>query len=415
MEFRSVSTDQIHPATYNPRKRLRPGDPDYERLARSIDEFGCVEPLVWNERTGNLVGGHQRFNVLRERGITEFEVSVVDLDDDRERALNVALNKITGAWDTRKLAELLDELCDVDDFDVTLTGFDVPEARDLIAGVLGEDDADAVEAAPTGKTTTRPGELILLGDHRLVCGDCADPSIIELALDGAAPDLIHTDPPYNVAYDAKRRPTKTGAAWRAIESDDLDRSAYAEFLGRTVGAALDRLRPGGSAYIWNGHRQFGLMHELYERHGCHASCVITWAKESFAPGFGDYNEQTEFCLYGWKRGGKHAFRGPANASTLWDVPRERHTSHPTQKPVALAERAIAHGSGPNQTVFDPFLGSGTTLIAAERLQRRCIGLELDPAYCDVIVRRYLAIAKNPDPELVARYTAEQPDAAGVRS
>ncbi len=135
MDLHSIPIDRINPAPYNPRRDLQPGDPDYEKLARSIDEFGCVEPLVWNRRTGHLVGGHQRFKVLLARGATEVEVSVVDLPPDREKALNIALNKISGDWDPRKLAELLDELVQVPDFDVELTGFDLPDADALIAEV----------------------------------------------------------------------------------------------------------------------------------------------------------------------------------------------------------------------------------------------------------------------------------------
>ncbi len=172
MHIERIPIDRINPAPYNPRLDLAPGDPEYQKLKRSIDEFGCVEPLVWNQRTGNLVGGHQRLKVLLAQGDTEADVSVVDLPPQREKALNIALNKISGDWDPRKLAELLDELVRLPDFDIELTGFDLPDADALIAEVLQsspdkEEDFD-VDAAlqPDQPAVTQPGDLIELGPRR---------------------------------------------------------------------------------------------------------------------------------------------------------------------------------------------------------------------------------------------------------
>jgi len=181
MHIESVPIERINPAVYNPRIDIQPGDRDYDRLQRSMDEFGFVEPLVWNRRTGNLVGGHQRLKILAARGVGRIEVSVVDLPLEREQALNVALNKIGGDWDERKLADLLTGLAQIPDFDVSLTGFDATEMTQLLDRLETldhEDDfdlADALEAAQDRPPVTAPGELIELGRHRLLCGDAAKP------------------------------------------------------------------------------------------------------------------------------------------------------------------------------------------------------------------------------------------------
>lgn len=412
MHIESIPIERINPAAYNPRLDLKPGDRDYDQLERSMDEFGFVEPLVWNRRTGNLVGGHQRLKILQSRGIKQIEVSVVDLPLEREQALNVALNKIGGDWDERKLADLLTGLAEIPDFDVSLTGFDATEITNLLdrlEALDNEDDfdlADALAAGADQPPVTAPGELIALGNHRLLCGDSAKIAEVERLLAGTRADLVFTDPPYNVDYYGGSRPTpkkarpKRSRSWGRIYMDDLSQEDYEQWLGQVMQNMHTALAPGGSFYIWNGHRQFGPMHALLTAAGSHISCVIVWAKESFAIGYGDYNQQTEFCLYGWqaqpKSTGKkavHRWYGPTNESTLWQIHRDRTREyrHPTQKPLALAERALRNSSRRGECVLDLFLGSGSTLIAAERLERRCYGLEIDPRYCDAIVRRYLAL------------------------
>jgi ParB-like chromosome segregation protein Spo0J len=212
MRIESIPIERINPAAYNPRIDLQPGDPDYDRLQRSMDEFGFVEPLVWNRRTGNLVGGHQRLKILAAQGVHCIDVSVVDLPPERERALNVALNKIGGDWDERKLADLLTGLAEIPDFDVSLTGFDSTEITHLLDRLeaLGDEDdfdlGDALDAAGGRPLVTAPGELIELGRHRLLCGDAARPEDVERLLEGAKADLVFTDPPYNVNYYGRNRP-----------------------------------------------------------------------------------------------------------------------------------------------------------------------------------------------------------------
>lgn len=420
-QFRRVPLHLINPAPYNPRVDLKPGDPRYEKLRRSIEDFGLVEPLVWNEQTGNLVGGHQRLRVLTEQGVQDVEVVVVDLTPEREKALNLALNKIQGDWDQEKLGLLLDELSKIPEFDFGATGFDLPDIQALVASALHttlaekEETFDVAKAfQEEGPAITKPGELIELGRHRVLCGDSSDPNSIRRVVDGSSAHLLFTDPPYNVSYLGGNRPSpqkarpKRSRAWKRIYGDNLSQEEYSVWLGKVFTNVKPVLAPGAPLYIWNGHRQFGPMHELLGKLGVKVSCVITWAKPNFAIGFADYQQQTEFCLYGWiEENGAHRWFGPTNESTLWEIDRDptKTYQHPTQKPLELAERAIRNSSQPGDIVLDTFLGSGTTLLASERTGRRCFGIELDPRYVDVIVRRHIAFVgeKAVASEIVERY------------
>lgn len=425
MEIKKISIDKINPASYNPRKDLKPDDVEYKHLVKSIDEFGYVEPLVWNKRTGNLVGGHQRFKVILAQGAKEVLVSIVDLSIEKEKALNIALNKIQGDWDEQKLALLLDELTNVPEFNVELTGFETEEISELLDRALTEspqaieEDFDVEEALDMeNPAVTQPGELIELGSHRLLCGDSGKLSALRKLVGDNKIHLFFSDPPYNVDYYGGNRPQpdkarpKQSRLWKRIYSDNLNQDEYTKWLGTVLRNASKFLATGAPVYIWNGHRQFGPMHQLLESIGVKVSCVITWAKESFAIGYGDYNQQTEFCLYGWQENnGAHRWYGPTNESTLWQVHRDptKEYKHPTQKPLELAERAMRNSSRRGQIVLDTFLGSGTTLIAAARLGRKCFGMEIEPKYCDCIVRRYIALAgkRAVSAEITKRYLSEE--------
>jgi DNA modification methylase len=424
MKIKTISIHKINPASYNPRKDLKPDDKEYKQLVKSMDEFGCVQPLVWNKRTGNLVGGHQRFKVILAQGAKEAQVSVVDLSLEKEKAINIALNKISGDWDRTKLAELIDELVKTPKIDIESVGFDIPEAEQLIADILGNTELD--EAADLKAqliadlpVITKPGELIELGlnkEHRILCGDVTKPADVAKLMGDSRARLCHTDPPYNVNYDRNNRPSSTKTkksshtTTELIRNDDLTPRRYVAWFSKVVNAFAEAIVSGAPFYIYNSHKNFGLMHDLLTRHKFKVASVITWAKESFSPGFGDYNEQVEYCLYGWKKGTRHRWYGPKNETTLWQVRRDRTNlyQHPTQKALELAERAIRNSSKRGDIVFDPFLGSGTSLIAAARLGRKCFGMEIEPRYCDCIVRRYVALSGKSavSPEITKRYLSE---------
>jgi DNA modification methylase len=408
MNIQKININQINPAVYNPRVTLQPNDEEYQKLKRSIDTFGYVDPIVWNQRTGNLVGGHQRFLVLIEQGLTEIEVSVVDLSLEKEKALNLALNKISGNWDEEKLADLLRELSENPEIDVTISGFDLAEISEILdkASEIEEDDFDSLgEKEKIENPITQKGDLILLGEHRLLCGDSSIPEDVVRLLDGKKIDLIFSDPPYSVSYQGGN---STSPKWEKIKNDDLPQDVYEEWLRKVFENMFSHVSPGAAFYIWNGHKQFGPMNQMLSNLGMHISAVITWGKESFTLNFTDYKQKTEFCIYGWKENnGAHNWYGPDNESTLWEVKRDPTSGyqHPTQKPVALAHRAIKNSSKRGDIVFDAFLGSGTTLIAAEKLQRICYGMELDQGYCDVIVRRYIQLVgkEKINPDLLEKY------------
>ena len=417
MKIKKVEVSRINPATYNPRLDLKPGDPDYEKLRASINTFGYVEPLVWNERTGTLVSGHQRLKLLIEGGVTEVEVSVVDLPLEKEKALNLALNRIRGDWDENKLAKLLEELSQVPDIDMDITGFAAPEISEILdrAEEAREDDFNVEEElSRIDKAITEKGDLIILGDHRLLCGDSSNPDDVARLMDDHKANLVFTDPPYNVDYYGGNRPTpekvrpKPCRDWKRIYNDNLTQEEYEAWLKKVLINVTPYMANGAPAYIWNGSKQFGPMYAMLGELGFHVSCVITWAKESFSIGYADYQMQTEFCLYGWKEdNGAHTWYGPNNETNLWQIKRDSTASynHPTQKPVALAHRAIKNSSSRGDIVLDMFLGSGTTLIAAEGLLRSCYGMEIDPTYCDVIVKRYIKLVgeENVSKEVREKY------------
>lgn len=422
MKIQKIPVRQINPAPYNPRVDLKPGDNEYEKLKASIETYGYIEPLVWNKRTGTLVSGHQRFKVLLAKGVSAVDVSVVDLPVPKEKALNLALNKIAGRWDEEKLANLLEELTNIPDFNIELTGFDLPEISSLFdsQNEAEEDNFNTDEVAQSiEKPITQKGDLIELGKHRIFCGDSSNSSDLKKLIGKDKVNLVHTDPPYNVNYYGGNRPNassrpKNSKQWARIYSDNMDQAGYEKWLKKVFQNITPCLQKGTPLYIWNGHKQFGPMHTILGDLGFHIACVITWAKESFAISYADYNQQTEFCLYAWKKdNGPHIWHGPTNESTLWQINRDRTNSyiHPTQKPIALASRAIRNSSKRGDIVLDVFLGSGSTLIASESLNRRCFGVEIDSRYCDAIVNRFIAY-KGKDsvsPEIQKRYLKEPPN------
>jgi len=437
MQLDLIPTDRINPAPYNPRKDLKPGDRDYESLSRSIEEFGLVEPLVWNTRTGHLVGGHQRFKVLLERGETEIDVSVVDMPLEKEMALNIALNRIEGAWDDTKLASLLGELIELPDLDLELTGFDLGEAQDVIANVLDALETDQEDGFDAGKLldaagppVTRPGDLIELGtdtaaSHRLLCGDCTDPASVRRLMNGSKAQLFATDPPYLVGYDgtnhpgskknrkkrAKKNPNDGRKDWSGtygVTWDDAQ--ANTELYDNFVKAAVDEAIAQNAAwYCWHASKRQPMLESAWSKAGALAHCQIIWAKNRAVPTRTWYLWQHEPCLMGWLQGHKPPQVSNDKLSTVWNIDTipngNERPDHPTPKPLELFEIPMRQHTKRGEVCYEPFAGSGTQFIAAERLDRRCFGLEISPVYCDLIVRRFIAFAgeDSVSPEIVERY------------
>jgi len=418
MKIQKVSISEINPAPYNPRVDLKPGDPDYEKLKKSIKEFGYIDPVVWNSSSGNLVGGHQRYKILIEKGMTEVEVSVVDLPLEKEKALNIALNKIQGQWDQEKLATLIQELSTLPDFDVSLTGLDLPEISNLIDSLSPdkEDDFDfGGEVDNIEEPITKKGDLIELGPHRILCGDSSKPEDIKKLIGKDKVHLVYCDPPYLAFYVPGNRPgikKRKKNKGTMIENDNMKQDEYERWLAKVVSNIKPYLASGSPIYIWNGFRQFGPMADMLIKQGFHVSNVITWVKPSIAISFSDYSFQSEFCLYCWLKGNSgHNWYGSTKESNVWQVRRDLPSDriHQNQKPIELAQRAIKNSSKRDDIVLDLFAGSGSTLIAAEQLNRKALLMEISPKYCDAIIRRYIAYVgrENVAADLVHKYLKEE--------
>ncbi len=383
MVIQTLSVDKLVPADYNPRKDLKPGDPEYEKLKRSIAEFGYVEPVIWNETTGHVVGGHQRLKVLMDTGVTEVECVVVGMTEEKEKALNVALNKISGEWDKDKLSLLISDLQLVD-FDVSLTGFDASEIDALFKdaqrkGVQDDDfDVDAVLKEPA---ITKPGDLWLLGKHRLVCGDSTKRDVFDLLMDGGQANLVVTDPPYNVNYE--------GSAGK-IKNDNMTDSAFYDFLLASFQNMEASMANDASIYVFHADTEGLNFRRAFSEAGFYLSGTCIWKKQSLVLGRSPYQWRHEPVLFGWKKKGKHEWYADRKQTTIWEFDKpKQNADHPTMKPVELLAYPILNSSLANCVVLDPFGGSGSTLIACEQTDRVCRMIELDEKYCDVIVRRFI--------------------------
>jgi DNA modification methylase len=382
MIIQKIPISKINPAPYNPRLDLKPGDVEYEKIKRSITEFDLVEPLVWNKQTGNLVGGHQRLKILKEQGITEVEVSVVDLLEAKEKALNIALNKAQGDWDLPKLKDLLLEI-DTGEFDINITGFDEKEIEDLMNQLYTPDENEKDDDVPEvpEEPITKKGDLYKLGEHRLLCGDATIIDDVERLMDGQKADMVFTDPPYNIAYDGGTKKREI------IKNDNVDN--FYQFLLDAYINILLVTKAGSSAYITHADTERYNFTKAFIDAGFYLSSVIIWVKNNSTFGRQDYKWKHEPILYGWNAKGGHKYYGRANEDTVWEIDRpSRSDQHPTMKPIALIERAIMNSSKSEDNILDTFGGSGSTLIACEKLNRKCFMMELDEHYCDVIKSRW---------------------------
>lgn len=383
MQIEKIQTEQLIPADYNPRKDLKPGDPEYDKLKRSIEQFGCVEPLIWNKTTGRIVGGHQRLKVLIDMGITEVDCVVVELPEDKEKALNIALNKISGEWDKDKLALLIADLQGAD-FDVSLTGFDPAELDDLfkdkVMDKIHDDDFD-VEAALKEPVITKLGDVWTLGRHRLVCGDSTKSDTFELLMAGAKVNLVITDPPYNVNYE--------GSAGK-IKNDNMTNDAFYKFLLAAFQNIEAVMADDASIYIFHSDTEGLNFRRAFADAGFFLSGCCIWEKQSLVLGRSPYQWQHEPVLFGWKKKGKHQWYTGRKETTIWEFDKpKKNGDHPTMKPIPLLAYPIMNSSMSNTLVLDPFGGSGSTLIACEQTDRSCYTIELDEKFCDVIVKRYI--------------------------
>jgi len=371
------------PADYNPRKDLQPGDPEYEKLKRSLQQFGYVEPVIWNKATGRVVGGHQRLKVLQDMGVTEVDCVVVDMLEDQEKALNIALNKISGAWDNDKLALLIEDLQGAD-LDVSITGFDPAEIDDLFKDSIKDgvkEDTFDVDAELEKPTITKAGDIWQLGRHRLICGDSTKTDTFDLLMAGMKANLVITDPPYNVNYE--------GSAGK-IKNDNMKNDAFYQLLLDAFTQMRAAMADDASIYVFHSDTEGLNFRRAFADAGFYLSGCCIWKKQSLVLGRSPYQWQHEPCLYGWKKNGKHQWYTGRKETTIWEFDKpKKNGDHPTMKPIPLLAYPIMNSSMSNSVVLDPFGGSGSTLIACEQTDRICYAVELDEKFCDVIVKRYI--------------------------
>ena len=396
MIIEKKNTADLLPADYNPRKDLKPGDAEYEKLKRSIEQFGYVEPVIWNKTTGRVVGGHQRLKVLIDMGITEVECVVVEMDEGKEKALNIALNKISGDWDKDKLALLIADL-QGSDFDVSLTGFEPAEIdalfKDTIKDGIKDDDFD-VEAELKNPTITKLGDVWTLGRHRLICGDSTKEETFETLMNGVKANLVITDPPYNVNYE--------GSAGK-IKNDNMANDAFYNFLLAAFQNTEAVMASDASIYVFHADTEGLNFRRAFADAGFYLSGCCIWKKQSLVLGRSPYQWQHEPCLYGWKKNGKHQWYTGRKETTIWEFDKpKKNGDHPTMKPIPLLAYPIMNSSMSNTVVLDPFGGSGSTLIACEQSERICHTIELDEKFCDVIVKRYIEQVGSSDAVSVQR-------------
>lgn len=384
LEIQRIETNRLIPATYNPRKDLKPEDDEYKKIKKSILEFGFVSPLVVNKDM-TVIGGHQRLKVLQELGYEEVECIVVDLDKTKEKALNIALNKISGEWDTDKLESLLQELR-MDDFDLSLTGFDSDEVDDILEDLIEtkEDDFDVVEELnKIENPITKLGNVWILGNHRLLCGDSTNKENVDKLMNNNLADFILTDPPYNVDYEGKTQDALK------IANDSMNDNEFYTFLETSFKNLYESIKEGGSIYVFHADTEGLNFRNAFIKAGFKLAQCLIWVKNTFVMGRQDYQWRHEPILYGWKEGAAHHFINDRTQSTIleFDKP-SRNAEHPTMKPIDLLVKLIKNSSKENNIILDLFGGSGSTLIAAEQTKRTCYMMELDPKYCDVIVKRW---------------------------
>ncbi len=419
MQIETWPIDRPQPYEKNPRLN----DDAVEAVANSIREFGFRQPIVVDE-LGVVIIGHTRLKAAKQLGLTEIPVHVAcGLAPEKVKALRLADNKTAeiAEWNLELLPIELAELQGMN-FDLGLLGFDQDELAKLLdPGVQeGLTDPDSIPAPPD-EAITKPGDLWILGEHRLLCGDSSKPADLDRLLDGQPIHLCNTDPPYNVkveprsnnaiaaglssfqgtthhqSMDVARHPEKSKptqkklrAKDRPLANDFVTDEEFDQLLDAWFGNIARVLVPGRGFYIWGGYANCANYPPFLKKHGLYFSQAIIWDKQHPVLTRKDFMGAHEWCFYGWKEGAAHQFLGPNNATDLWHIKKvnPQNMVHLTEKPVELAVRAMQFSSRDGENILDLFGGSGSTLIAAQQTGRRAFLMELDPLYCDVIVQRY---------------------------
>jgi DNA modification methylase len=375
-----IDSVELHPR--NPRVG------DVTAVAASLHRFGQQKPVVVQASTRYVVAGNHVLLAARSLGWTEIAANIVELDDAMATGFMIADNRTSdlGGYDDAILAAVLAEAAAADN--LPATGYDADDVAAIVAaaGLAESRDLDACpDLPPPAEVYVRPGDHFELGRHRLLVGDATRAADVDCLLGGTPVDLLVTDPPYGVGYTGKTRRALT------IANDDLGEDGTRQLVAGALRAAP--LRPGGVFYIFAPAGALHLAFLLALRDaGLSVHQTLIWLKDQFVLGHADYHARYEPILYGWRGGAAHHFVADRTQDTVWEVPRPaRNTEHPTMKPVALIERAIRNSSRPAETIYDPFVGSGTTLIAAEIAGREAFAMEIDSAYAQVALERWASL------------------------
>jgi site-specific DNA-methyltransferase (adenine-specific) len=381
MEVVMRPIESIRPYENNPRDN----DHAVDAVAASIKAWGFRQPCVVDEHDVIIVG-HTRYKAALKLGMKEVPVHVArGLSAEQARAYRIADNQTAtlSRWDEDKLPLELMALQEAD-FDLAMLGFPDEELERLMAPPAGEALCDPDEVPePPAEPVTQPGDLWLLGRHRLLCGDATKAEDLARLLPKGKADLLLTDPPYNVAYEGKTAEALT------IANDDMTPEAYRAFLSSALSAAVGRLKAGGSFYLWHADTAGLDVRLSCDQAGLQVRQCLVWVKSVLVPGRQDYQWKHEPVLYGWAEGAAHTWLSDRAQTTVLEFDKPaRSAEHPTAKPVDLFAYLIGNSCKKGGTVLDPFGGSGTALVAAEQTGRTAALLELDPRYCDVIVSRY---------------------------
>lgn len=384
-ELKVIPVAELKPAEYNPRKKLKPGDPDYEKIKRSIQEFGFADPLVVNADM-TVIGGHQRLTVAKELGYTEVPCAVVDVDKAREKALNIALNKITGSWDEQMLADLLKDI-EKSGLDTMVTGFEPAEMDQLFNKAYPQeahqDDFD-VDAELQKPCFSKLGDIWHLGKHTVICGDSTDPETYEKLLGDVKVNLVCTDAPYFV--DLKN---KSGT----ITNDNLDDKQAYEFLMKAFTNFKNAMAKDACIYEFYATMKTRVFYDAFEDAGFKVGAGLVWKKPRAPFMRTDWKFNMEPIIWGWQKDGKHSWFGDQKQTSVFEFDSVKDSAkdgygHPSSKPVPLIAYLIKQCTMTNGLVLDGFLGSASTLIACQQLERICYGIELEPKFVDVAVMRF---------------------------
>lgn len=389
---------QINTLNADPKNPRKISETELSKLEKAIRKHGFVSPVIARRSDRTIIAGHQRAKAAARIGLKTIPVVFVDTDEVSSKLLSVALNKISGEDDPDILREMFAELeANQPELDLTISGFDQDEIDKFLNSAKLKEKRDQVEifdiekALDSNRKTslTRIGDIFELAEHRIICGDARNSEHLDNVMKGETARLMFADPPYNANFTQSS--TKQSAGSRAIINDNLPKGEWKEFVDGWVPNCVSRVN--GAMYICPGIKELAVVGMALENHDAHWSDTLIWVKDRFVLGRSDYQRSFEPIWYGWPAGAKRHWSGGRAQSDVWRIDRPSDSPlHPTMKPLELIERALENSSEVGDTILDPFLGSGSSLIAAERTGRKLRGVEISPHYVDVAVARWEAFS-----------------------